>query len=111
MTSSPAAAPASPARRIPMAGLLGVGFGANFFDTLRVGSFATTTAVLRLFRMVDDEDIPGTLNVGHSIPTISEAIIFIILLGGLINVPTIVSMVLAGGIGAWFGTGVVVHWP
>ncbi len=25
--------------------------------------------------------------------------------------PTIVSMVLAGGIGAWYGTGIVVHWP
>ncbi len=111
MTTSPAAAPASPARRIPMAGLLGVGFGANFFDTLGIGSFATTTAVLRLFRMVNDEDIPGTLNVGHAIPTISEAIIFIILLGGLIDVPTIVSMVLAGGVGAWFGTGIVVRWP
>ena len=40
-----------------------------------------------------------------------EAVIFIILLGGLIDVPTIVSMVIAGGIGAWFGTGIVVHWP
>lgn len=111
MTSSSDTAPAPPVRRFPMAGLLGVGFGANFFDTLGIGSFATTTAVLRLFHLVDDEDLPGTLNVGHAIPTISEAIIFIILLGGLIDRPTIVSMVIAGGIGAWFGTGIVVHWP
>lgn len=111
MTTSPAAAPVSPARRFPMVGFLGIGFGANFFDTLGIGSFATTTAVLRLFHLVDDENIPGTLNVGHAIPTICEAIIFIIMLGGLIDLPTIVSMVLAGGIGAWFGTGIVVHWP
>ena len=111
MTTSPAAAPASSVRRSPMAGLLGLGFGANFFDTLGIGSFATTTAVLRLFHLVEDENIPGTLNVGHAVPTICEAIIFIIMLGGLIDVPTIVSMVLAGGIGAWFGTGIVVHWP
>jgi len=94
-----------------MASFLAIGAGANFFDTLGIGSFATTTAVLRLFHLVEDEDIPGTLNVGHAIPTITECIIFIIILGGLIDVPTIVSMVLAGGIGAWFGTGVVVHWP
>ncbi len=104
-------APARPARTAPMAGLLGLGFFADFFDTLGIGSFATTTAVLRLFHLVEDENIPGTLNVGHAIPTITECVIFIILLGGLIDVPTIVSMVLAGGIGAWFGTGIVVHWP
>jgi len=90
--------------------LLGLGAAANFFDTLGIGSFATTTAVLVLGRMVEDDDIPGTLNVGHAIPTVSEAIIYIILLGGLIDVPTITSMVIAGGLGAWFGTGIVVHW-
>jgi uncharacterized membrane protein YfcA len=94
-----------------MAGFLGLGFATDFVDTLGIGSFATTTAVLRLFHLVADENIPGTLNVGHAIPTISEAIIFLILLGGMIDPPTIVSMVVAGGIGAWFGTGIVVHWP
>jgi uncharacterized membrane protein YfcA len=95
----------------PFPALLGLGLFANFFDTLGIGSFATTTAALRLGHMVEDENIPGTLNVGHAIPTISEALIFIVILGGLIDVPTIVSMVLAGGIGAWYGTGIVVHWP
>ena len=104
-------APGSTTRRTSMPALLGLGAAANFFDTLGIGSFATTTAVLVLGRMVEDDDIPGTLNVGHAIPTVSEAIIYIILLGGLIDVPTITSMVLAGGIGAWFGTGIVVHWP
>ena len=59
------------------AGLLGLGFVANFFDTLGVGSFATTTAAFKLGNLVDDRDIPGTLNVGHSIPTIVEAFIYI----------------------------------
>lgn len=94
-----------------MAVLLGIGAVANFFDTLGVGSFATTTAALRLGRLMDDENIPGTLNVGHSTPTILEAVLFIIALGGLIDVPTIVSMVVAGGIGAWFGAGIVANWP
>ncbi len=94
-----------------MAVLLAIGSLANFFDTLGIGSFATTTAALRLGRFVDDENIPGTLNVGHAIPTILEAVIFIIALGGLIDIPTITSMVIAGGIGAWFGAGIVSRWP
>lgn len=91
--------------------LLGIGAVANFFDTLGVGSFATTTAALRLGRLMDDENIPGTLNVGHSTPTILEAVLFIIALGGLIDGPTITTMVIAGGIGAWFGAGIVASWP
>jgi uncharacterized membrane protein YfcA len=101
----------STTRHTSMPLLLGVGAAANFFDTLGIGSFATTTAALVLGRMVEDDDIPGTLNVGMALPTVSEAIIYIILLGGLIDLPTITSMVIAGGIGAWFGTGIVVHWP
>ena len=103
--------PTSSTNKTSMAALFGLGTVTNFFDTLGIGSFATTTAVLRLFGTVADENIPGTLNVGHAIPTICEAIIFIVLLGGLIDVPTIVCMVIAGGLGAWYGTGFVVHWP
>ena len=99
------------ASAVPSPGLFLLGAVTNFFDTLGVGSFATTTAVLRLGRVMPDENIPGTLNVGHAIPTILEAVLFIIALGGMIDVPTIVTMVIAGGIGAWFGTSIVVHWP
>lgn len=98
-------------RRTPMAGLLGLGIATNFLDTLGIGSFATTTAILRLCHLVDDEDIPGTLNVGLAIPTLTECVIFLILLGGLIDVPTLLSMVMAGGVGAWFGAGFVANWP
>lgn len=91
--------------------LLGLGVVTDFFDTLGIGSFATTTAALCLGHMVEDDDIPGTLNVGQAIPTVSEAIIYIILLGGLIDWRTLLCMVVAGGIGAWVGSGVVVRWP
>ena len=40
------------------------GFVTVFFDTLGIGSFATTTAIFRAWRLVPDELIPGTLNVG-----------------------------------------------
>lgn len=105
------AAPLSKTRPAPMPLLLGLGVVTDFFDTLGIGSFSTTTAALCLGHMVEDDDLPGTLNVGQAIPTISEAIIYIILLGGLIDLPTIISMVIAGGIGAWVGSGIVVRWP
>lgn len=103
--------PASEPRHTPMPVLLGLGTITDFFDTLGIGSFATTTTAMVLGRMVKDDDIPGTLNVGQAIPTVSEAVIYIILLGGLIDISTITSMVIAGGIGAWLGAGIVVHLP
>jgi uncharacterized membrane protein YfcA len=104
-------APASTTGMRSWPALLGLGAATDFLDSLGVGSFATTTAWLRGFRIVDDAELPGTLNVGHTIPTVLECILFLIALGGLIDKMTLVSMVLAGGIGAWYGTGIVVHWP
>ena len=101
--------PPEAVRPAPMGVNLLLGTATDFFDTLGVGSFATTTAVLRLGRLVPDENIPGTLNVGHAIPTILEAALFISAVP--VEIVTLITMVLAGGIGAWFGTGIVVHWP
>jgi uncharacterized membrane protein YfcA len=49
----------------------------NFFDTLGIGSFAPTTAWLRLRKLVPDSFIPATLNTGHALPTVCQALIFI----------------------------------
>ncbi|HEY6507531.1 MAG TPA: hypothetical protein VIY56_05935, partial [Vicinamibacterales bacterium] len=49
-----------------------IGFVTNFFDTLGIGSFATTTTIYQLRRLVDDQRIPGTLNVGHALPTVAQ---------------------------------------
>ena len=53
-----------------------IGFITNFFDTLGIGAFATTTAMFRAWKVVRDELIPGTLNVGHSPPAVIQAIIY-----------------------------------
>ena len=50
-----------------------VSFIANFFDTLGVGSYATTTSMVRFFKLIPDEKIPGSLNVGYAIPTMIQA--------------------------------------
>src|SRR3954462_15809757 len=52
------------------------GFVTAFFDTLGIGSFATTTSLFRHFRLVDDAVIPGTLNVGITLPTVVQAYIY-----------------------------------
>ena len=53
---------------------LSIGFLTNFFDTLGIGSFAPTTSMFKLNGLVPDEKIPGTLNVGHALPTIVQAL-------------------------------------
>ena len=88
---------------------IGIGFVTNFFDTLGIGSFATTTSLFKFLRFVPDERIPGTLNVGHTLPTIVEAAIYITIIS---VVPlTLISLILAAVVGAWLGAGVVSRLP
>jgi uncharacterized membrane protein YfcA len=81
----------------------------DFLDTLGVGSFATTTSLFKLGAVVDDQDIPGTLNVGHALPTLAEALIYI----GLVKVDTttLIALIGAATAGAYLGAGVVARWP
>jgi hypothetical protein len=68
----------APARAAaPRAFDVALGFVTDFFDTLGIGNFAPTTAALKFTRRIPDEDIPGTLNVGHALPVLTEALIFI----------------------------------
>ena len=82
-----------------------IGFVTNFFDTLGIGSFATTTAVFRLFRLVHDELIPGTLVVGHALPVVTQAMFFI----SAVNVDPwqMTLLIVVCVIGGWLGAGVV----
>lgn len=87
----------------------GIGFIANFFDTLGISSFASTTAAFKLFGRIRDEDIPGTLNVGHALPTIAQALIFISIVA--VEPLTLLGMIVAAVAGAWFGVGHVARLP
>jgi uncharacterized membrane protein YfcA len=86
----------------------GIGFITNFFDTLGIGSFATTTSFFRLRKLIRDEFIPGTLNVGHTLPAITQAFIYITIIE--VNMTTLVLMIGAAVMGAWLGAGVVCSW-
>ncbi len=85
------------------------GFVTNFFDTLGVGSFAPTTSLYKLLRLVPDERIPGTLNVGHALPTVAQALIFIAAV--TVDPATLIAMIGAAVLGAWLGSGVVARLP
>ena len=87
----------------------GIGFVTNFFDTLGIGSYAPTTAMFRFFKMVPDEKIPGTMTLGHTIPTIIQAFIFTAIVS--VDFKTLVLMIGTAIVGAWLGAGVVAKWP
>ncbi len=86
-----------------------IGFITNFFDTLGIGSYAPTTSFFKLWVLVPDEQIPGTLNVGHTMPTLVEAFIYIAVVK--VDLTTLVLMIGAAVVGAWLGAGVVARWP
>lgn len=85
-----------------------VGFAMCFFDTLGIGSFATSTSAFKFRSSVADEKIPGTLNVGYAIPTIAQAFIYISIVE--VNIWTLVLMIAASVMGAWLGAGIVAKW-
>ena len=55
-------------------GLLALAIGAltDFLDALGIGSYAPTTSLYKLTGVVSDEEIPGTMNIGHAVPTFAE---------------------------------------
>jgi len=88
---------------------LGISFIANFFDTLGIGSYATTTSMFRFWNVVRDEKIPGTLNVGYVLPTTVQAVIYITIVE--VEFVTLVAIIAAAAAGAWLGAGVVASLP
>jgi len=87
---------------------LAVGFATNFFDTLGIGSFATT-AIFKLGCMVPEEQIPGTLNVGHTLPVVLQAFLYITIIE--VDLKTLVLLVGSAVAGAWWGAGFVTRLP
>ena len=87
----------------------GIGLLVSFLDSLGIGAFAPTTAIFRLFGLVRDEQMPGTLNAGLSIPGILEAAVYIEVVK--VDVTTMTAMIAAAALGAWLGAGVVSSWP
>ena len=81
------------------------GIIANFFDTLGIGSFAPTSTYFKVGKSVDDVLVPGTLNVGDTVPVCVEAAAFF----GLVDmdVLTLVTMIVSSVLGSYLMAGIV----
>ena len=76
----------------------------SFFDTLGIGSFAPTAAWLKFRRLVPDKLLPPTMLVGLTPPAMTESIIFLILLGVMVDPVLLfgsaIAVLLGGLVGA-----------
>jgi uncharacterized membrane protein YfcA len=88
---------------------LALGAVTLFFDTLGIGNYAPTTAAFRFLRMVRDELIPGTLNVGTSVPVAIEALAFVTAIA--VDPITLLTLVPVGAVGGYFGARIVSSLP
>lgn len=82
-----------------------IGMLANFFDTLGIGSFAIETSLFKNLKMIEDKKLPGTLNVANTIPTMTEALIFMTVIK--VDAVTLFSMLAAAVLGAIVGAKIV----
>ncbi len=80
-----------------------------FFDTLGIGNYAPTTAAFRFLKMVDDALIPGTLNVGTSVPVAVEAFAFVTAIP--VDPLTLLTLVPVGAVGGYVGARIVSSLP
>jgi uncharacterized membrane protein YfcA len=103
--------PAGASDRAAAPGLIhtAIGFTTNFFDTLGIGSFATTTTIYKLRQVVPDERIPGTMLVGHTLPVATQAFAFISVVS--VDRKQLVALIIAMMAGGWLGAGVVSRLP
>ena len=86
-----------------------IGFITNFFDTLGIGSFATTTTIYKLRQLVPDERIPGTMLVGHTLPVMAQAFAFISVVS--VDSRQLLVLIIAMMAGGWLGAGTVSRLP
>lgn len=93
----------------PTPGLILHGTVTDFFDTLGIGSFATSTAIFRATKWVKDALIPGTLNAGHTMSTLAQAFIYTQVVE--VEPVTLIGMIIAAVVGSYVGAGLVARWP
>lgn len=85
-----------------------IGAVTDFFDTLGIGSYATTTGLFKLLKQCPDRLIPGTLTIGHAIPTFLQAWIYTQEVH--VDPVTLLVMIAASVAGAWLGASRVATW-
>ncbi|HYN09040.1 MAG TPA: TSUP family transporter [Vicinamibacterales bacterium] len=69
-----------------------------------IGSFATTTTAYKLLRVVPDERMVGTILIGHSLPVVVQAFIFLVVVQ--VDPAVLASLIAVSVFGSWMGAGV-----
>src|SRR5258708_7098171 len=83
----------------PSSADVAIGFVTNFLDTLGIGSYAQITALFKLRGRPADELIPGTLNVGSTVPAFLGTFLFVVVV--TVNPMLLTCMVASAAAGAW----------
>jgi uncharacterized membrane protein YfcA len=86
-----------------------IGFVTNFFDTLGIGSFATTTTIFTWLKLVPPERTPSTMLAGHTLPVVAQALLFLSIVD--VDPVVLVGLNVALLIGGFFGARVVTRLP
>ena len=88
-----------------------IGFITDFLDAIGIGSFATTTAILKLNEKlkVSDKLLPGTLNVAHTLPMITQAFMSLTVIS--VDIATLISLITAAAVGSYVGAGIMSKLP
>lgn len=86
-----------------------IGFITDLLDTLGIGTFATTTTLFKLSKLVeDDRQIPATMTTAHVIPVLVEALCFITIVK--VDLTTLICMATAAFSGAFVGARLTKTW-
>jgi uncharacterized membrane protein YfcA len=88
---------------------IALGAVTNFFDTLGIGSFAPSTAWMKLRKMAPDGYFPAILNSGHALPTVTQALCFIATVA--VDPVLLLSCIVASCLGAFVGAPIVQRSP
>lgn len=88
-----------------------IGAVGNFLDTLGIGSFAPTIAWIRFRQLVPDRLIPLTMLGGYTVPSIVQALIFLVLLGVRVDLVLLLCCVAAMLVGGVLGVPIAARAP
>ena len=92
---------------VPKIEALVLGAVVSFFDALGIGSFASTTVWLRFRQLVPDRLIPPTMLVGLTPPAMVQSVIYLILLGVMVDPVLLVGSAIATLFGGLVGAPLV----
>ena len=96
-------------KRRPSLLQIAIGLVTDFFDTLGIGSLATTTTAYKMLHVVRDELIVGTMIIGHSLPVVVQAFIFLVVVR--VDPVLLALSIVVSVLGSWIGAGVASRLP